>query len=173
MNTLWRDTTSQAYTHWATGEPNEATTHKCAAIKTDTFWEDKVCTAGATGVANDDNAYYVCEDETPAIAPNEDVAFSGTSDEAFDLGQQFLALPVTRPFTGLVPSMVFAVRFSEPGEGVAGLVLEGDGAMESVGIGFDQSFGMVLAGSFQQTLGFLSGPIDSAGGWDVFVAREL
>lgn len=108
-----------------------------------------------------------------SFAPNEDVAFSGTSDEAFDLGQQFLALPVTRPYTGLVPSMVFAVKFSEAGVGVAGLVLEGDGAMESVGIGFDQSFGMALSGSYQKTLGVPAGPIDSAGGWDVFVVREL
>lgn len=108
-----------------------------------------------------------------SFALNEDVAISGTSDEMIDLSQQFLTFPVTHPFTGLVPSMVFAIRFSEPGEGLAGWVLEGNDAMESIGIGFEQSFGIILAGSFQKTLGFQSGPIDSVGGWDVFLTREL
>ena len=43
--------------------------------------------------------------------------------------------------------------------------------MECAGVGLDEKLGMVVAGSFKESLGFQLGPLVTAGGWDVFVAR--
>ena len=104
---------------------------------------------------------------------NNEVVVSCTSDAVIDLADQFASLPVYLPPNPLGPSMVFAVKFNGAGVAVTGWVLQGDDAMESVGVGLDQKLGVVLAGSFQNTLDFQSGLSKSAGKWDVFVARQL
>ena len=51
--------------------------------------------------------------------------------------------------------------------------MDGSDAVESVGVGIDQSSAMVIAGSFQQamTSQAATAAVQAAGGWDIFVAR--
>lgn len=76
---VWRDGSALTYTNWATGEPNEST-QKCAAMQKLGRWEDKRCTS--SGAAADDQAFYLCEDTTPAVAPSEDALTALTVDPA-------------------------------------------------------------------------------------------
>jgi hypothetical protein len=102
-----------------------------------------------------------------------DLTISGTSDETFDLFELGTGFSIITPFAPVGPNMTYAVRFDATGKPTAGWVLESTDPMESVGVGFDENFRTVLAGSFQKTVGFQFGPIESAGGWDMFVAREF
>jgi hypothetical protein len=107
------------------------------------------------------------------FAANEDLVFSGTSDEALDLSFQVPINVLALPFTPLAPSMVFAVKLNASGTTIAGWVMDGSDAVESVGIGIDQTSAMVIAGSFQQamTSQAATAPVQASGGWDIFVAR--
>ena len=108
-----------------------------------------------------------------AFAQNEDVAFSLSSDAVIAVNVQLPSIPVNLPFTALAPSSVLVVKLSTSGVPLSGWVVEGNDAIESIGLGLDQEPGMVIAGSFRKTLGVQSGPLESAGGWDVFLAREF
>ncbi|MET0389887.1 MAG: lectin-like protein, partial [Polyangiales bacterium] len=69
----WRDGSALGYNNWATGEPNDASrNNKCADMTPAGTWLDGKCTS--SGAATSDNAYYICEDVTPATAPPEDAA---------------------------------------------------------------------------------------------------
>jgi hypothetical protein len=108
-----------------------------------------------------------------AFAVNGDLAVSGTSDETVQLHE---LLPNT-PFellgsaTALGPSMGYAITFDAAGTPIVGWEMDSGGPVECAGVGIDGKLGMVVAGSFENTLGFQFGPLVTAGGWDVFVAR--
>lgn len=71
---LWRDNTPVSLSNWDTSEPNESSTHKCAAMLASGKWEDKRCATSAFAAA-DDQAYYLCEETSPGgVAPAEDLA---------------------------------------------------------------------------------------------------
>jgi hypothetical protein len=101
-----------------------------------------------------------------AFGDNGDVAISGTSQEAIDFG---LDGPLLTPSGA---EMVYFCRFSSNGSPVATRAVGSLAPIESVGVGLDGKLGSFLIGSFQQTLGYELGEIESKGGWDIFFSRE-
>ncbi|MEP7120418.1 MAG: hypothetical protein ABJE95_05900 [Byssovorax sp.] len=106
-----------------------------------------------------------------AIGANGDVVISGVSDEIVPLNTTLQSMLIgTAPgFFG--PSMGYALRFDAAGTPLAVWEVDNGGPIESAGVGIDGTQGIVLAGSFKKSLGFLAGTLVTSGGWDVFVAR--
>ena len=69
----WRDASAWSYTHWASGQPKS---DKCVDMAQDGTWQVGKC----SGSSSPDNAYYICEDSTPSVAPNEDAATASLID---------------------------------------------------------------------------------------------
>lgn len=99
---------------------------------------------------------------------NGNMAISGTSEEALDFG---LGYPLTSMLPD-TPHQIYAVRFSDDGTPLTGWVLGSVEPLESVGIGLDDKFGTFLAGSFQNSVGYNFGYVQSKGGWDMAFSRS-
>ena len=91
---------------------------------------------------------------------------------ALSLGPGAFHLARRSPPSPPAVSMVFAVVFSASGMARAGWTLGGTSSVECVGLGLDQSLGMVMAGSFKQAMNTPIGAAVSAGGWDMFLAHQ-
>ena len=103
-----------------------------------------------------------------AFGEGGDVALSITSQDMLELGVS----GVYPPSSATSPGLLYLVRFSGGGDPYAVRSFAGTAALESVGVGLDQKFGLVAAGSFQKTLDNGFGAFDSLGGWDVFVSHS-
>ena len=108
-----------------------------------------------------------------AFGVNGDAIIAGTSNETLDLGKVGDTIAVTKPFTSIGPNMIYALRFDPSGTAVTAQSFDSPVPIESAGIGLDQKYSTVLAGSFQQQIGFQFGPANAAGSWDLFIAREF
>ncbi len=70
------------------------------------------------------------------------------------------------------PGYLYLVKLSGGGDPYAVRSFTGAAELESVGVGLDQKLGLVTAGSFQKTLDYGYGTLESPGGWDVFVSHS-
>ncbi|MEO5727714.1 MAG: hypothetical protein ABI134_14510 [Byssovorax sp.] len=103
-----------------------------------------------------------------AFGPNDDLAISGTSQDAIDFDTGDVSPGVPSP----TPELLFLARFAGNGTFLTSRVFANVVPMESVGIGLDSQSGAVMVGSFQKTVEYEFGAIESAGGWDVLVSHS-
>jgi hypothetical protein len=104
---------------------------------------------------------------------NGDVVIAGTSNEILDLSKVGNGIQLTTlAFTG-GQNMIYALRFDPSGTALTGQSFDSVAPIESAGIGLDQKYSTVLAGSFQQQISFQLGAVSAAGSWDLFVARQF
>ena len=99
---------------------------------------------------------------------NNDIAVSITSQEQLDLGNDDVAAPY--PITQ--PELLYLVRLGGAGSVFAVRKFASAAPIESVGVGLDQQFGMVMACSFQKAFEHGYGGFESVGGWDVVVSHS-
>jgi hypothetical protein len=85
-----------------------------------------------------------------------DVVISGVSDELLVPGNLFPGAAVTGdgPPDFVGTSMAYAVRFTAVGDAYVFWDVLGAGPLECIGVGYDGNIGMMLAGSFKQSLSF-------------------
>ena len=103
-----------------------------------------------------------------AFGPNDDLAISGTSQDAIDFDTGDVSPGVPSP----TPELLYLARFAGNGTFLTSSVLANVVPMESVGVGLDSLQGAVMVGSFQKKVESEFGAIESAGGWDVLVSRS-
>jgi hypothetical protein len=107
-----------------------------------------------------------------AFGTNGDVLLSGTSDETIDLSVLDKSIVISSASISFGPNSVYAVRYDTTGKAVTAQVFNSAQPIASAGVGFDDKFGTILAGSFQGNIAFQFGSYEGQGGWDTFVARE-
>jgi hypothetical protein len=97
------------------------------------------------------------------------VAVSVTSQELLDSA---FGYDSSAPFPITQPELLYVVTFTLAGTLSATRAFASAAPIESVGIGFDQDLGLLMACSFQQAFEHGYGGFESLGGWDVVLSHS-